>query len=114
MVEVALTEKRIIDGREEQEVLVLKVVHCNGLYRFSCNKETNRIEMGYTCCEFIPLAKGNFNYTVTTGRKSQKKLNILNNILETHKEKLTELWKTEKYQDMCRLVSDIAVLEKVA
>ena len=47
-------------------------------------------------------------------RKSQKKLNILNNILEAHQEKLTELWKAEKYQDMCRLVSDIAVLEKVA
>ena len=114
MVEVALTEKRIIDGKEEQEVLILKVVHYNGLYRFRCNKETNRIERGYTCREFIPLAKGNFNYTVTTGRKSQKKLNILNNLLETHKEKLTELWKAEKYQDMCRLVSDIAVLEKVA
>ena len=114
MVEVALTEKRIIDGKEEQEVLVLKVVHYNGMYRFSCNKETNRIESGYTCREFIPLAKGNFNYTVTTGRKSQKKLNTLNTILEAHKEKLTELWKAEKYQDMCRLVQDMAILEKVA
>lgn len=114
MVEVALTEKTVINGKEEQEVLVLKVVHYNGMYRFRCTKETNRIENGYTCCEFIPFAKGNFNYTVTTGRKSQKKLSILNNILETHKEKLTELWKSERYQDMCKLVSDVAVLEKVA
>lgn len=114
MVEVALTEKRIIDGKEEQEVLVLKVVHYNGMYRFRCNKETNRVADGYTCCEFIPFAKGNFNYTVTTGRKSQKKLNTLNTILETHKEKLTELWKAERYQDMCNLVSDMAVLEKIA
>lgn len=114
MTEVALAEKRIMDGKEEQEVLVLKVVHYDGMYRFQCNKKTNRVENGYTCCEFIPFAKGNFNYTVTTGRKSQKKLNTLNTIIEVHKEKLTELWKAEQYQDMCRLVQDMAILEKVA
>ena len=110
MTKVLLETRQNEQGEQVTDRLSMEVRHYNGLYRLCVTKET--VERGFV--QFLVFAKGNFNYTVTTGRKSQKKLNTLNTILETHKEKLTELWKAEKYQDMCRLVQDMAILEKVA
>jgi hypothetical protein len=64
--------------------------------------------------QFLVFANGNFNYTVTSGRKSQKKLDTLNQIIEDNKDKLTSLWLEDKYQDMCQLVHEQATLKKVA
>ena len=64
--------------------------------------------------QFLVFAKGNFNYTITQGRKSQKKLDTLNKIIEDNKETLNSLWLEDKFQDMCKLVHEQAVLKKVA
>ena len=60
------------------------------------------------------IAKSNFNYTITQGRKSQKKQDTLNKIIEDNKEELNNLWLADKYQDMCQLVHIKAVQQKVA
>lgn len=115
MTKVLLTEKRVNENNNlTYEQLSMKAMHINGLYRFSVSKETITEENGFICTQFIPFAGGNFNYTVASGRKSQKKLDILNQIIEENQEKLTELWKNEQYQTMCSLLKDIAVLKKIA
>lgn len=63
--------------------------------------------------QFLVFAKGNFSYTITQGRKSQKKLDTLNKIIEDNKEELNNLWLADKYQDMCQLVHEQAILKKV-
>lgn len=73
-------------------------------------KET--VERGFV--QFLVFARGNFNYTVTSGRKSQKKLNTLNQIIEDNKDTLLNLWLEDKFQDMCQLVQEQAVQKKVA
>lgn len=87
------------------EVLNLKAKHLNGVYRFCVSKETEVKRDGYTMTEWTPFAEGNFNYTIGTGRKSQKKLDTYNNVLETYKDKLYELWQQGNYNDMCLLVA---------
>lgn len=115
MTKVLLTEKRVNkDNNLTYEQLNMKVVHINGLYRFSVSKETITEENGFISTQFIPFAGGNFNYTITSGRKSQKKLDTLNQIIEDNQKKLVDFWKNAQYQAMCGFLKDIAVLKKIA
>ena len=91
---------------EGKEVLVMEVKHMNGVYRFTCNKQTEKNMDGYSIMEWIPFATGNFNTTIkTNSRKSQKKLEKLNNIIETNITKLTDLWKAGQYQQLVNFIT---------
>lgn len=115
MTKVLLTEKRADENNNlTYEQLNMKVIHINGLYRFSVSKETITEENGFICTQFIPFAGGNFNYTITSGRKSQKKLDTLNQIIEDNQNKLVDFWENAQYQAMCGFLKDIAVLKKIA
>ena len=63
------------------ELLVMEVKHINGVYRLTVNRKTISTRNGFICEEWIPFQDGNFNFTVTTGRKSQKKLDTLKKII---------------------------------
>lgn len=109
MTKVLLEIRQNEKGEQVTDELSMEVKHYNGLYRLYVRKET--IERGFV--QFFPFAKGNFSYTITQGRKSQKKLDILNQIIEDNKETLNRLWLEDRFQDMCQLVHEQAVLKKV-
>jgi len=110
MTKVLLGTRQNEQGEQVTDRLSMEVSHYNGLYRLCVTKET--VERGFV--QFLIFARGNFNYTITTGRKSQKKLDTLNQIIEDNKDKLNSLWLEDKFQDMCQLVHEQAVLKKVA
>jgi hypothetical protein len=110
MTKVLLGTMQNENNEQVTDRLSMEVSHYNGLYRLNVVKET--VERGFV--QFLVFANGNFNYTVTSGRKSQKKLDTLNQIIEDNKDKLTSLWLEDKYQDMCQLVHEQATLKKVA
>ena len=110
MTKVLLGTRQNEQGEQVTDRLSMEVSHYNGLYRLCVVKET--VERGFV--QFLIFARGNFNYTITTGRKSQKKLDTLNQIIEDNKDKLNSLWLEDKFQDMCQLVHEQAVLKKVA
>lgn len=110
MTKVLLGTRQNEQGEQVTDRLSMEVKHYNGLYRLCVVKET--VERGFV--EFLVFARGNFNYTITTGRKSQKKLNTLEKIVEDNKDTLLNLWLEDKFQDMCQLVHEQATLLKVA
>ena len=110
MTKVLLGTRQNEQGEQVTDRLSMEVKHYNGLYRLCVVKET--VERGFV--QFLVFARGNFNYTITKGRKSQKKLDTLNQVIEDNKDKLKDLWLEDKYQDMCQLVQEQAVLKKVA
>jgi hypothetical protein len=110
MTKVLLGTRQTEQGEQVTDRLSMEVSHYNGLYRLCVTNET--VERGFV--QFLIFARGNFNYTITTGRKSQKKLDTLNQIIEDNKDKLNSLWLEDKFQDMCQLVHEQAVLKKVA
>ena len=110
MTKVLLGTRQNEQGEQVTDRLSMEVSHYNGLYRLCVTKET--VERGFV--QFLIFARGNFNYTITTGRKSQKKLDTLNQIIEDNKDKLNSLWLEDKFQDMCQLVHEQAVIKKVA
>ena len=110
MTKVLLGTRLNEQGEQVTDRLSMEVKHYNGLYRLCVVKET--VERGFV--QFLVFARGNFNYTITKGRKSQKKLDTLNQVIEDNKDKLNDLWLEDKYQDMCQLVQEQAVLKKVA
>ena len=110
MTKVLLGTRQNEQGEQVTDRLSMEVRHYNGLYRLNVVKET--VERGFV--QFLVFARGNFNYTITSGRKSQKKLDTLNQIIEDNKDKLNSLWLEDKFQDMCQLVKEQAILKKVA
>ena len=110
MTKVLLGTRQNEQNEQVTDRLSMEVSHYNGLYRLCVKKET--VERGFV--QFLVFARGNFNYTVTSGRKSQKKLNTLNQIIEDNKDTLLNLWLEDKFQDMCQLVQEQATLLKVA
>ena len=116
MSKVNLSEIKLDDrGRQEQDVLSLEVRHSDGCYKLTVKKETHKeLEPGGTMyVECLLFADGNFNYKLLEGRKSQKKLDKFNDIIEANKEHLTELWKNSKYTDICNEVYLKAVQSKL-
>ena len=110
MTKVLVEARQKEQGEQVTDRASMEVKHYNGFYRLCVTKET--VERGFV--QFLVFAKGNFNYTITQGRKSQKKLDTLNKIIEDNKEELNSLWLADKFQDMCQLVHEQAVLKKVA
>lgn len=107
-----MTVVKLSDVREntnhnstEYDRLNMEVKHMNGYYSFIVRKETVENQNGWQSVQFTVFADGNFRYTLTTGRKSQKKLDKFNGIVEEHKDELTELWHAGKYNDMCLLMA---------
>lgn len=107
MAKVFLGEKEVERLGETQLVvsrLSMEGTHYNGTYKVIVTKED--IQDGFIMS--MPFARGNFNIRLADGRKSQKKLDKLNNYLEANKESLVSLWKEEQYQDMVNKVcSDV-------
>ena len=97
MAEVLLSERK---DAQEKDYLVFKIRHNNGVYRLTVTKETEHTRNGYGIREFLLFATGSFNATLSKGRKSQKKLDTYNRIVEDNKEHYTELWKNGKYSNI--------------
>lgn len=93
---------KVDDSKEE--VLELKVIHRLGSYILSVSKNFVEYKDNFETTTVIPFASGNFNYTITKGRKSQKKLDLLNNIIEENKYTLLGLWTSAEYRSMCDLI----------
>lgn len=110
MTKVLLETRQNENNEQVTDRLSIEVKHYNGLYRLCVIKET--VERGFV--QFLMFADGNFNYTITQGRKSQKKLDILNQIIEDNKDELTKLWLDGQYKSICELVSIKAIQKKVA
>ena len=88
------------ETEKKQDVLVMEVSHNTPNYTLRVRKETHTLHNGYNMTEFMPFADGNFSYRVTQGRKSEKKLNILDSILNSNKETFVNLWKNGQYKTL--------------
>lgn len=91
-------------GNNKEEVLDLQVIHRLGSYVFTVSKKFIEYKDNCSITTIIPFASGNFNYKITKGRKSQKKLDLLNNIIEENKHTLLGLWTSAEYKAMCNLI----------
>ena len=93
---------------DKNEYLIAEVVHRNGQYRLSVHKEFERtFEDGVVMREFMPFADGNFGFHLFDGRKSSKKLEKLNALLETNKKVITDFWVNGKYNNLCYYVDSL-------
>lgn len=118
MAEVLLKEFTPKNEREDvKEVLTMEIKHYNGVYKLSVLKENicRNNEMGYTSRQFTVFADGNFNTKLGVGRKSAKKLEMLENLVEENKEEMTNLWKDGQYQTLvnmfCQKVADSKIFK---
>ena len=93
---------KVNDNKEE--VLELKVIHRLGSYILSVSKNFVEYKDNFETTTVIPFASGNFNYTITKGNKSQKKLDLLGNIIEQNKHNLLGLWLSAEYKAMCDII----------
>ena len=105
MARVILEEEHAHESREGifvTTVLKMEAKHYNGKYNFYVNKqeESRDEKLGVTMVEYRPFDSCNFSATIGTGRKSDKKLTTLNNIIEENKDKLLELWKENNHEEM--------------
>ena len=92
--------------KEENEKvtnLVIKPMHSNGFYKVHVRKET--IEGNFST--WMPFDNGNFNVTIGQGRKSQKKLNIIENYINSNSNLLKDMWLHNKYSEMARMFQTI-------
>lgn len=93
---------------DKNEYLVAEVVHRNGQYRLSVHKEFQKdYGDGVIMRQFTPFADGNFITTLFEGRKSSKKLEKLNNLLETNKKIITDFWTNGKYGNLVYYVDSL-------
>ena len=93
---------------DKNEYLVAEIVHRNGQYRLSVHKEFEKdYGDGVIMREFTPFADGNFTTTLFEGRKSSKKLEKLNSLLETNKKIITDFWTNGKYSSLFAFVDGL-------
>ena len=93
---------------DKNEYLVAEVVHRNGQYRLSVHKEYQKdYGDGVIMREFTPFADGNFTAKLFEGRKSSKKLEKLNSLLENNKKIITDFWTNGKYGNLVVFVDGL-------
>lgn len=89
------------EGKNTKQELNLEVKYIQGKYMFMCTKEyTDKYGRGFT------VEPCNFNYTLTEGRKSKKKLDTFNSIVDKNAGTLTAMWKQGHYSSMCTLIEN--------
>ena len=76
----------------KESVLVMEVKHYDGKYVLRVTKETHEKKDGYIMTEFMLFANGNISIVLGNGRKSEKKLTTLNNILSDNFETWANKW----------------------
>ena len=90
---------------EDEKVtnLVIKPMHSNGVYKVHVRKET--IEGNFST--WMPFDNGNFNVTIGQGRKSQKKLDTIENYINSNSNLLKDMWLNNKYSEMAQMFQTI-------
>lgn len=93
-----------LEKTDEKSVnLVIEPMHSNGVYKVHVRKET--IEGNFST--WMPFDNGNFNVTIGQGRKSQKKLNTIENYINSNSNLLKDMWIDNKYREMAGLFETI-------
>lgn len=93
---------------DKNEYLVANIKHINGRYVFFIRKEFEKdYGNGVVMREFTPFADGNGKFTLFEGRKSSKKLEKLNNLLETNKKIITDFWTNGNYGNLVYYVDSL-------
>lgn len=87
---------------QDNEYLKIYVYHRDGQYRLSVTKifEEDMFETSW------PMANGNFYKVLLEGRKSAKKLDRYNEIIQQNQEALKSLWLNEHYYQMVELIEN--------
>lgn len=90
------------EDEDVKEVLVMEARHYEGKYRLSVTKENicYNHTRGWTSRQFLCFADGNFNVPLGLGRKSAKKLEKLEILINSMKDDLTDMWKNGEYQKL--------------
>ena len=90
---------------EDEKVtnLVIKPMHSNGVYKVHVRKEV--VERNFST--WMPFESGNFNVTIGQGRKSQKKLDTIENYINTNSNLLKDMWLHNKYSEMAQMFQTI-------
>lgn len=87
--------------------LDIYISHNNGKYNLYVHKEKTRTVDGVEFVEYSPFDEGNFCVTLLEGRKSSKKLEKLNSLLETNKKILTDFWTSGNYGNLVYYVDSL-------
>lgn len=103
------------EDEDVKEVLCFEIRQSDGKYRLSVNKENVNYNKkhDYTSRQFTLFADGNFSTTLGMGRKSAKKLETLNNLVEEMKDDMANLWKAGQYQTLVNKFCDRVKSKKV-
>ena len=87
--------------------LDIHISHSKGKYNLYVHKEKTRIVDVVEFVEYSPFDEGNFCTTLLEGRKSSKKLEKLNSLLETNKKIITDFWTNGKYGNLVYCVDSL-------
>lgn len=80
---------------------VISYSHYNGCWKARWEMITDEYRDGYKSRLSIPMADYNGQTTIKEARFNASKLQKLDLVLQNNKEKYFDLWKQEKYQDLC-------------
>ena len=93
-----------LEKTDEKSVnLVIEPKHSDGMYKVYVRKET--IEGMFST--WMTFDNGNFYVTIGQGRKSQKKLNTIENYINSNSNLLKGMWLDNKYREMAGLFETI-------
>lgn len=84
------------------EFVKMEAIHSNGFYKLKIEKMFVDENEFITSFPFTTLY-----YIINAGRKSQKRLDILNQFIKNHSEEILELWKETKNQDIIKLFKEV-------
>lgn len=91
---------------DKNEYLVANIKHINGRYVFFIHKEFEKdYGNGVVMREFMPFADGNGKYTLFEGRKSTKKLEHFENLLNSNSSLITKMWLGGNYKELCSYIA---------
>ena len=102
-------EVTLMNNGKTKDVLSIVAHHNKNFYMVSVRKEViEEMPDGSFLRSFDAMSKNNFSFKIFEGRKSNKKLQKLENLLQYYSEYLLGLWHNKKYDEMKKFIIDSA------
>ena len=102
-------EVTLMNNGKTKDILSIVAYHNKNFYMVSVRKEViEETPDGSYLRTFDSVSENNFSFKIFEGRKSNKKLQKLENLLQYYSEYLLDLWYNRKYDEMKNFIIDSA------
>lgn len=102
-------EVTLMNHGKTKDILSIVAYHNKNFYMVSVRKEVIEETPDGSCLRmFDAVSENNFSFKIFEGRKSNKKLQKLENFLQYYAEYLLGLWYNRKYDEMKNFIIDSA------